>query len=228
MSDQGPIYLGYRLGHVKGDGRIFRALVYNKGASVLHMLRRMLGDDVFFRSLRRFYADRHFAEGGHGRPEEGVRAGIGPLARDILRWLDHGPGSAHAFRIAHHRRRRILRRRPPRTVRRAHVRVPGDCVVDLRGWFSRRRGRDCGSRRRSRRRCRSRSGCEGRGESGSDHARERGEELRTRDEGRRDEGTSLVLSSPTADRSQPPASCRCVRTARTRARIAYHGARRTG
>ncbi len=64
MSDQGPIYLGYRLGHVKGDGRIFRALVYNKGASVLHMLRRMLGDDVFFRSLRRFYADRHFEKAG--------------------------------------------------------------------------------------------------------------------------------------------------------------------
>jgi len=64
MSDQGPIYLGYRLGHVKGDGRIFRALVYNKGASVLHMLRRMLGDDVFFRSLRRFYADHHFEKAG--------------------------------------------------------------------------------------------------------------------------------------------------------------------
>jgi Peptidase family M1 domain len=62
MSDQGPIYLGYRLGHVKGDGRIFRALVYNKGAAVLHMLRRMLGDEVFFRSLRRFYADHHFAK----------------------------------------------------------------------------------------------------------------------------------------------------------------------
>ncbi len=62
MSDQGPISLGYRLGHVKGDGRIFRALVYNKGASALHMLRRMLGDDVFFRSLRRFYTDHRFAK----------------------------------------------------------------------------------------------------------------------------------------------------------------------
>ena len=29
-----------------------------QGRLVLHMLRRMLGDDVFFRSLRRFYADR--------------------------------------------------------------------------------------------------------------------------------------------------------------------------
>lgn len=64
MSDQGPVYLGYRLGHVKGDGRIFRALVYNKGAAVLHMLRRILGDEVFFRSIRRFYTDHRFAKAG--------------------------------------------------------------------------------------------------------------------------------------------------------------------
>jgi hypothetical protein len=63
-SDQGPVYLGYRLGHVKGDGRIFRALVYNKGAAVLHMLRRMLGDEVFFASIRRFYTDHRFAKAG--------------------------------------------------------------------------------------------------------------------------------------------------------------------
>ena len=63
-SDQGPVYLGYRLGHVKGDARIFRALVYNKGASVLHMLRRMLGDGVFFRALKRFYTENHFEKAG--------------------------------------------------------------------------------------------------------------------------------------------------------------------
>jgi len=54
-SDQGPIHLGYRLGHVKGDSRIFRALVYNKAALVVHMLRRLLGDDAFFAGLRGFY-----------------------------------------------------------------------------------------------------------------------------------------------------------------------------
>ena len=42
-SDQGPVYLGYRLGHIKNDSRIFRAVVYNKGAMVLHMLRRLVG-----------------------------------------------------------------------------------------------------------------------------------------------------------------------------------------
>ena len=56
-SDQGPVYLGYRLGHIRNDGRVFRALVYNKGAAVLHMLRRLVGDEAFFRGMRRFYVD---------------------------------------------------------------------------------------------------------------------------------------------------------------------------
>jgi len=64
QSDQGPVYLGYRLGHLKGDGRIFRALVYNKGAAVLHMLRRMLGDEAFFAGLRRYYADFKYSKAG--------------------------------------------------------------------------------------------------------------------------------------------------------------------
>jgi hypothetical protein len=40
QSEQGPVSLGYRLGHIRGESRVFRALVYNKGAAVLHMLRR--------------------------------------------------------------------------------------------------------------------------------------------------------------------------------------------
>ena len=63
-SDQGPVYLGYRLGHIKGDSRVFRALVYNKGAGVLHMLRRLVGDEAFFSGLRRFYADNRFKKAG--------------------------------------------------------------------------------------------------------------------------------------------------------------------
>ena len=63
-SDQGPIYLGYRLGHIQQDSRIFRALVYNKGAVVLHMLRRLVGDEVFFRALRRFYLEQRFTKAG--------------------------------------------------------------------------------------------------------------------------------------------------------------------
>ena len=63
-SDQGPVYLGYRLAFTKGAGRTFRALVYNKAAITLHMLRRMMGDDAFFRALRRFYTDHRFEKAG--------------------------------------------------------------------------------------------------------------------------------------------------------------------
>jgi hypothetical protein len=64
QSDQGPVYLGYRLGHVRDESRVFRALVYNKGAMVLHMLRRLVGDDGFFRGLRRFYATSRYRKVG--------------------------------------------------------------------------------------------------------------------------------------------------------------------
>jgi hypothetical protein len=63
-SDQGPVYLGYRLGHIRNDGRVFRALVYNKGALTLHMLRRLVGDNAFFRGVRRFYATWRFKKAG--------------------------------------------------------------------------------------------------------------------------------------------------------------------
>jgi peptidase M1-like protein len=61
---QGPISLGYRLGHLQADGRIFRSIVYNKSAVVLHMLRRLIGDDAFFGGLRAFYRDWRFRKAG--------------------------------------------------------------------------------------------------------------------------------------------------------------------
>jgi hypothetical protein len=64
QSSQGPVYLGYRLGHIKSDGRVFRAVVYNKGAMVLHMLRRLVGDEKFFSGLREFYATWRFRKAG--------------------------------------------------------------------------------------------------------------------------------------------------------------------
>jgi hypothetical protein len=63
-SDQGPIFLGYRVGHFKGDSRLFRAVVYNKGAMVLHMLRGLVGDEAFFAGIRRFYATWRFKKAG--------------------------------------------------------------------------------------------------------------------------------------------------------------------
>ena len=64
QSAQGPIYLGYRLGHIRGEPRVFTALVYNKSAAVLHMLRRLIGDEAFFRGIKRFYYDSKFHKVG--------------------------------------------------------------------------------------------------------------------------------------------------------------------
>jgi Peptidase family M1 domain len=63
-TSKGPISLGYRLGHVQGDGRIFRAISYNKSAIVLHMMRRLIGDEAFFNGLRRFYREWRFKKAG--------------------------------------------------------------------------------------------------------------------------------------------------------------------
>jgi hypothetical protein len=57
---EGPIHLGSRLGHLRNDRRIFRSIVYNKSAVVLHMLRRLVGDDAFFAGLRRVYTEHRF------------------------------------------------------------------------------------------------------------------------------------------------------------------------
>ena len=63
-SDRGPVHLGFRLGLIEGRPRVYRALVYNKGAMVLHMLRRLIGDDHFFGGLRRYYGEMRFRNAG--------------------------------------------------------------------------------------------------------------------------------------------------------------------
>ena len=87
-SDQGPVYLGYRLGHIRGESRVFRALVYNKGAVVLHMLRRLVGDDAFFRGLRRFYWTSRFHKAGTEDFREAMEQETHqPLERFFERWI---------------------------------------------------------------------------------------------------------------------------------------------
>jgi hypothetical protein len=87
-SDQGPVYLGYRLGHLRGEGRVFRALVYNKGGAVLHMLRRLLGDDVFFAGIRRFYREFKFRKAGTEDLRRALEAESGrSLEMFFARWI---------------------------------------------------------------------------------------------------------------------------------------------
>jgi hypothetical protein len=87
-SDQGPVFLGYRLGHIKGENRVFRALVYNKGAAVLHMLRRLLGDEAFFGGLRQFYASYRFKKAGTDDFRKSMEAASErDLNRFFERWI---------------------------------------------------------------------------------------------------------------------------------------------
>ena len=87
-SDQGPVYLGYRLGHIKGESKVFRALVYNKGAAVLHMLRRLVGDEAFFGGLRQFYAANRFKKAGTDDLRRAMEtASKRDLSRFFERWI---------------------------------------------------------------------------------------------------------------------------------------------
>jgi aminopeptidase N len=56
----GPIVLGVRLGHLTEDSTAFSALVYNKGAYVLYMLKNWMGEKAFTAALREFYSAYKF------------------------------------------------------------------------------------------------------------------------------------------------------------------------
>jgi aminopeptidase N len=102
-SAQGPVYLGYRLGHIKGDGRVFRALVYNKGAMVLHMLRRLVGDDAFFAGLRAFYSEWRFRKAGTDDFRKAMERATGrSLGRFFDEWIygDAIPRISFSYRIS--------------------------------------------------------------------------------------------------------------------------------
>ncbi len=63
-TDDGPIHLGQRLGHLKADPQVYRAVVYNKGAYVLHMLRQLVGGDRFLEALRDVQGQFRYAKAG--------------------------------------------------------------------------------------------------------------------------------------------------------------------
>lgn len=111
-SDEGPVYLGYRIGHIRNDGRAFRAIVYNKGGLVLHMLRRLMGDDAFYRGIRRFYADWRYKKAGTEDLRRAMEAEYGrSLERFFERWIYNStlPQITMASRLAAHDRTLELR-----------------------------------------------------------------------------------------------------------------------
>ena len=81
----GPIHLGQRLGHLKDDPRIFRAVVYDKGAWVLHMLRGLVGDEAFFGGARAFLERHRYAKAGTEDFRAALEASSG---RDLRPYFD--------------------------------------------------------------------------------------------------------------------------------------------
>lgn len=61
LTAAGPVDLGNRVGHIQNNAQAHRAVVYDKGALVLDMVRRLIGDDAFRRSLTRLQKERRFA-----------------------------------------------------------------------------------------------------------------------------------------------------------------------
>jgi hypothetical protein len=84
-SGQGPVYLGYRLGHIQADERVFRSIIYNKAAMVLHMLRRLVGDEAFFAGVRSFYEQWKFKKAGTDDFRQVMEAASG---RDLSRFFE--------------------------------------------------------------------------------------------------------------------------------------------
>ena len=74
--------------HPQRQPTVFRALVYNKGAAVLHMLRRLVGDDAFLRGMRRFYVGARFTKVGTEDFRAAMEAETGrSLERFFERWI---------------------------------------------------------------------------------------------------------------------------------------------
>ncbi|HEX5070198.1 MAG TPA: M1 family aminopeptidase, partial [Vicinamibacterales bacterium] len=86
--NQGPISLGYRIGHIRNDPRALSSILYNKAAVVIHMLRRYIGDEAFFAGLRKFYVDWRFAKAGADQLQAAFEATSGiKLDRFFEGWV---------------------------------------------------------------------------------------------------------------------------------------------
>jgi hypothetical protein len=73
----GPISLGHRLGHLKGDPQIYRAIVYDKGAYVIHMLRAIVGEEAFHTAVGAFLSQHRFGKAGTDDLREALETASG-------------------------------------------------------------------------------------------------------------------------------------------------------
>ncbi|HET7291219.1 MAG TPA: M1 family aminopeptidase [Vicinamibacteria bacterium] len=99
-SHWGPISLGYRLGHVKGEPAPFRAVVYDKGAYVVHMLQGLVGEEAFFRALADFQQRFRYGKAGTDDLREALEAASGTSLEAYFQQWVHGT-TIPALRFEH-------------------------------------------------------------------------------------------------------------------------------
>jgi len=76
-AEAGPIDLSYRVGHLRSDPQAYRAIVYDKGAYVLHMLRGLVGEDAFRRAEIGFQTGHRYAKAGTEELREALESASG-------------------------------------------------------------------------------------------------------------------------------------------------------
>ena len=113
-NDEGPILLGRRIGHLRNEPGAYRAVVYDKGACVLEMLRSVVGERAFFEALRALQRDRRFRsanemdlahalESASGRPVAAyVQAWMGTTDLPRIRWSRDTHATRSGFLTALH------------------------------------------------------------------------------------------------------------------------------
>jgi hypothetical protein len=82
---EGPIHLGHRLGHVAGNPQVYRAIVYDKGAYVLHMLRGIVGEEAFRKGVRGLQEQHRFGKVGTADLQAALQEASG---RDLRPYFD--------------------------------------------------------------------------------------------------------------------------------------------
>lgn len=104
---EGPIHMGHRLGHVAGNPQIYRAVVYDKGAYVLHMLRGIVGDEAFRKGVRAVQEQNRFGKVGTADLQAALQQAsgrdLGPyfdawvygVALPHLEYSSHAKGKGH-------------------------------------------------------------------------------------------------------------------------------------
>jgi hypothetical protein len=87
-NDAGPIFMGHRIGHLENDSKLYRAVVYDKGACVLHTLQRILGAQKFREGLTAFQARHRFGKAGTVQLREALeKAGGTSLEAYFEEWV---------------------------------------------------------------------------------------------------------------------------------------------